>query len=96
MNSSSKSQSNLSKVVGLRYVPGEGVPTVVLQAEGVWAEQVLSSRDPLRGPAVIKDAALVERLMQLPNSAPISSDLFAPVAAILVHVLAVAAAHKGK
>lgn len=86
-------KADLNKVVGLRYTPGEGVPTVVLQAEGVWAKQVLAARDPLRGPAVVKDSALVEKLMQLPTDAPISPDLYAPVAAILVHVLAVASSH---
>lgn len=85
-----------TKIVGLRYVPGEGIPTVILQAEGVWAKQVLAARDPVRGPAVIRNPALVERLLQLPVDAPISPDLFAPVAAILAHVLAVASTHKGK
>ncbi len=89
-------QTHKNKVVGLSYKPGEGLPTVILKAEGTWADQTLAARDPLRGPAIVQDKELVERLMQLPVHADITPDLFKPVAAILVHVLAVASAQKGK
>ena len=85
------------RVVGLGYVPGEGLPQVVLKGSGPLAEQLLGARragGP--APAVVKNEALLESLYRLPLDSAIGPELFHAVAAILAHVLAVDARHQEK
>ena len=82
------------RVVGLAYHAEEGPPRVILKASGPLAEQVLAARDPLRGPQVVRNEALLQSLYRLPLDSSIGPELFHVVAAILAHVFAVDAARK--
>lgn len=78
--------SELKKVVGLKYQPGEGVPQVMVKASGAAADELLRRRDALDGPPVVEDRALAEQLYRLPMDAQIGPELFELVAALLAHV----------
>jgi flagellar biosynthesis protein len=78
--------SELKKVVGLKYDPGEGVPQVIVKGAGVAADALLRSREALGGPPVVHDSALAEQLYRLPMEAPIGPELYELVAALLAHV----------
>ena len=78
--------SELKKVVGLKYEPGEGVPQVMVKASGAAADVLLRRRDALDGPPLVEDRALAEQLYRLPMDAPIGPELFELVAALLAHV----------
>jgi type III secretion system FlhB-like substrate exporter len=77
-----------ARIVGLKYEAGDGVPQVVLKAQGELAEAVLLARRraPEAAP-VVRDAALLEKLYRLPVDAPIGTELFRAVAVLLAHVL---------
>ncbi|MEE8058577.1 MAG: EscU/YscU/HrcU family type III secretion system export apparatus switch protein [Pseudomonadales bacterium] len=78
------------RVIGLKYRPHEGVPTVVLKGAGRTADDVLNEAERLgAGPPVVKDEALLDRLYRLPVDVAIDPDLFELVAILLVHVYAV-------
>ena len=77
------------KVVGLSYVPGSGLPKVVVKGHGELAERILEYRKTLAGPPVVKDEKLCRQLYKLPMEAEISPDLFELVAMLLVHVFAI-------
>jgi flagellar biosynthesis protein len=77
------------KVVGLAYEPEPGaLPQVVVKGCGEMAERILHERDWLTGPALVKDAALVDQLYRLPMDGAIGPDLFQLVAQLLSHVFA--------
>jgi flagellar biosynthesis protein len=78
-----------SKVVGLAYQHGEGLPKVVVKGCGDAAEAILRERDWLRGPAVVRDPKLAEQLFRLPLEGPIGPELFQLVAILLTHVFAI-------
>jgi type III secretion system FlhB-like substrate exporter len=82
-------QAERKRVVGLKYEPGEGLPQVVVKGSGEMAESILRRRDPVNGPMVVKDAALLEQLYRLPMDAQIGPELFHLVAALLAHVFSV-------
>jgi type III secretion system FlhB-like substrate exporter len=82
-------QVERKRVVGLKYEPGEGLPQVIVKGAGEMAETILRKRDPVNGPMIVKDAALVEQLYRLPMDAAIGPELFQLVAALLAHVFAV-------
>jgi type III secretion system FlhB-like substrate exporter len=84
-----------SKVVGLKYEQGAGLPQVIVKGSGKMAEAILSRRDPVNGPVVVKDAQLLEQLYRLPMDAQIGPELFHLVAALLAHVFAVEQKLKG-
>lgn len=77
------------KVVGIAYEPGKGLPRVVVKGNGPMAEQILRNRDPVEGPALVKDPLLLQQLYRLPMDAEIGPELFQLVAALLAHVFAV-------
>lgn len=84
-----------SKVVGLRYEQGTGLPQVIVKGSGKMAEEILRRRDPVDGPVVVKDKQLLEQLYRLPMDAQIGPELFQLVAALLAHVFAVEQKLKG-
>jgi flagellar biosynthesis protein len=77
------------KVVGLQYEPGKGLPQVILKGSGYLAEEILRRRDPVKGPQVIQDKQLLDKLYRLPIDAEIGPDLFHVVAILLSHVFAI-------
>lgn len=84
------SDSSVSKVVGLKYEPGSGLPKVILKGHGRAAEEILNKKAELvDGPQIVNDEKLLEQLYRLPIDAEIGPDLFQLVAAVLVHVYAV-------
>lgn len=74
-----------TKIVGLKYTKGEGLPKVIVKGSGKRAEEILSARGS-EGPIVVKDKKLAEQLYRLPIDAEIGRDLFELVAILLVHV----------
>ncbi len=83
------------RVVGLRYEPEEGLPEVILKGAGPLAEELLRQRGP-RGPAVVKDEALLDALYRLPLDSAIGPELFQAVAALLAHIFAVEGKMRGE
>ena len=78
-------------LVGLRYEPARGLPSVVLKANGERAEAILARRPALTSAPVVRDAELARALYRLPIDAPIRRELFTAVAAVLVHVFSIEA-----
>ena len=78
--------TDLKKVVGLKYEPGEGPPQLIVKGSGAAADELLRRRDALGGPPVVQDGALAEQLYRLPMQASIGPELFELVAALLAHV----------
>jgi flagellar biosynthesis protein len=83
----SRPMSAPTKVVGLSYTPGEGLPQIMLKGVGPVAEELLS-RGAHAGTPVVHDRDLVERLFRLPMESEIGPELFRIVAVVLAHVLA--------
>jgi len=77
------------KVVGLSYVPGDGLPKIVVKGHGEMAEHILEYRRKINGPPLVKDEKLCKQLYKLPMEAKISPDMFELVAMLLVHVFAI-------
>ena len=84
------------QVVGLKYEVGQGLPQVILKGSGEMADAILRKRDLVNGPAVVKDAPLVQQLYRLPIDAEIGPELFHLVATVLAHVFAVEESLKGR
>jgi type III secretion system FlhB-like substrate exporter len=82
------SSPDIKRVVGLRYVPEEGLPQVILKGSGPLAEALLERRDRHAGPQVVRNEALLQSLYRLPIDSAIGPDMFRIVAAILAHVFA--------
>jgi flagellar biosynthesis protein len=76
-----------SKVVGLAYEPGVGLPHIVLKGSGEVADEILKQGRELGAP-VVHNKELVERLFRLPTDSDIGPELFRVVAVILAHVFA--------
>lgn len=87
--------SEIRKIVGLKYDPGEGVPQVIVKGAGAAADELLRSREALGGAPVVHDAALAEQLYRLPMEAPIAPELYELVAALLAHVFSLEQAAEG-
>lgn len=83
------SDKEIKKVVGLKYTPGEGLPTVILKGSGKIADEILKSRNALNSHKVIENDELVKKLYRLPIDAEITSDLYDVVAIVLSHVFSV-------
>lgn len=84
--------SELVRIVGLKYEPGDGAPQVILKASGELAEEVLRRRRRAAEAApVVKNEALLEQLYRLPVDGQIGAELYRAVALLLAHVLAVEA-----
>jgi flagellar biosynthesis protein len=77
----------LTKVVGLAYEPGEGLPQVMLKGVGPVAEELIARRRSAGAP-VVRNSELVERLFRLPMDSEIGPELFRIVAVVLAHVFA--------
>ncbi|MCX7274083.1 MAG: EscU/YscU/HrcU family type III secretion system export apparatus switch protein [Burkholderiales bacterium] len=77
-----------TRVVGLRYEPGEGLPEVILKGSGPLASELLAQRGR-DAPPVVRDEALLEALYRLPVDSTIGPALFQAVAVLLSHVFAV-------
>ncbi len=75
-------------MVGLRYVPEEGLPQVILKGSGPLAEALLKRRDRHVGPQIVRNEALLQSLYRLPLDSAIGPDMFRIVAVILAHVFA--------
>ena len=80
------------KAVGLRYDPGQGLPHLVFKGVGPVADEAIRRSVQGRGPLLVRDEQLVDRLYRLPLEAPIGADLFQAVAIVMAHVLALDAA----
>lgn len=79
-----------SRVVGLAYEPGQGLPRVVLKGSGELAQQIVAEGGKLRyNLPVVQDEKLLDALFRLPTDAEIGPELFEMVAALLAHVYAV-------
>lgn len=91
----SSDRAKPKQVVGLKYEVGQGLPQVILKGSGEMADAILRGRDLVAGPAVVKDAGLVQQLYRLPIDAEIGPELFHLVATVLAHVFAVEASLKG-
>lgn len=83
------------RVVGLKYVPAEGLPQVILKGVGPLAEEVLQRGRLRPGAKIVKNAALLQSLYRLPVEAHIGPELFHVVAVLLAHVFALEAKMKG-
>ncbi len=83
-------------MVGLSYVPGKGLPKVVLKGSGPLAEEILKQRGSAPLPTLIKNEALLQQLYRLPIDAEIGPELYQIVAIILVHVFAVEEMTRGE
>jgi flagellar biosynthesis protein len=79
---------SIKRVVGLRYVPEEGLPQVILKGSGPLAETLLKRRDRHLGPQVVRNEALLQSLYRLPLDSAIGPETFHLVAVILSHVFA--------
>lgn len=88
-------QNTVKKVVGLQYEVGEGLPQLILKGQGKAADEIVRSVDPLNGPKIVKDEALLKQLYRLPMDAEIGPELFHMVAMLLAHVFAVEEKRKG-
>ena len=84
-----KEDLSIKRVVGLKYEIGEGLPQVILKGSGKLADDILSHRNAIRGPPVVKDEKLLDALYRLPVDAEIGPELFELVAILLVHVYAI-------
>jgi len=82
-------QNQDKTVVGLKYIPGEGLPQVILKGRGETAERMLQARTPWSGPPVVQDKQLAEQLYRLPIDSQIGPELFQIVALLLAHVFAI-------
>jgi type III secretion system FlhB-like substrate exporter len=80
-------EKNLSRAVGLRYLPEGGPPSVVLKSAGRSVEPVLDRARRI-GVPIVQDERLLDSLYRLPTDAAIGRELFELVAALLVHVYA--------
>lgn len=79
-----------NKVVGLKYRPGDGVPSVILKGIGGNAEQILSEANALtKPPVVVRNKELVEQLYRLPTDASITPELYELVALVMAHVFSI-------
>jgi|GEM_PF-1409435 len=81
---------DISRVVGLAYDPGEGLPRVVLKGSGKLAQTIVGEAGNRRHEVpVVQDEKLVEALFRLPTDTEIGPELFEMVALLLAHVYAV-------
>lgn len=91
-----ETKTDLKKVVGLHYKPGEGLPKVIVKGSGEQAEKILEKQKTLRSPLVVKDKELLQQLYRLPMDAEIGKELFELVALLLVHVYSIEEKIKGE
>jgi type III secretion system FlhB-like substrate exporter len=80
---------NENKVVGLKYEPGEGVPTVILKGSGETADSIIELAKKIKGPEIVEDKELLKKLYRMPIDAEISPELYDLVALVLAHVFTV-------
>lgn len=85
-----------TRVVGLQYIPENGLPTVIVKGAGPMAEKLLRSTLNVQGPRLVRDPELLEQLYRLPIDSAIDPSLFQMVAAVLTHVFAVNEKMKGQ
>lgn len=78
-----------TRLVGIKYEPGEGLPRIIVKGSGKAAEEMLNKRSVLSGPKVFKNKELVDKLFRLPIDAEISEDTFQLVAVLLAHVFSI-------
>lgn len=80
----------ITRVVGLQYEPGEGLPQVIVKGSGQLANEMIEKARKLSsGPQIVKDEALLQQLYRLPMEAEIGSELFQLVAILLAHVFSI-------
>jgi type III secretion system FlhB-like substrate exporter len=76
------------RVVGVSYELGDLAPTVVLKSAGCGAQAVLeAAKRTSDGPAVVRDAALVDQLYRIPIDSAVGRELFPVLATLLAHVV---------
>lgn len=76
------------KLIGIGYDPAtDAAPTIVLKGAGNEAESALAEARRFGGIPIVSDAQLVQKLYRLPVDAPVGRDLFAAMAALLIHVV---------
>lgn len=90
-----QAMSKTKRVVGLGYTPEEGLPVIVLKAVGPRVDQLVGKTLNASGPRLVRDAALLDRLYQLPVDAAIDPSMFQLVASLLIHVFAMNEKLKG-
>lgn len=76
----------IKRVVGLKYIPQEGPPKVILKGAGKTAREVIDQAKELAEHKIVQDTKLLDQLFRLPVDAPIDADLFQLVAVLLVHI----------
>ncbi|MGD9364169.1 MAG: EscU/YscU/HrcU family type III secretion system export apparatus switch protein [Desulfobacteraceae bacterium] len=76
----------IKRVVGLKYIPREGPPKVILKGAGKTAREVIDQARELAEHKIVQDKKLLDQLFRLPVDAPIDADLFQLVAVLLVHI----------
>ena len=82
----------IDKVIGLSFdVDAASVPTVVLKGSGEAAAAVVADALQAANIPVVKDPALLQALYRVPVDHPIGRELFPVMAALIAHVLSVAA-----
>ena len=89
--SDAREKTEDKRIIGLKYELGEGLPQVIVKANGKAVDDILRKRNLVTGPPVVKDQALLEQLYKLPMDAQIGPELFHLVASLLAHVFAVEA-----
>lgn len=82
------SKKRLSRVVGLQYDIGDGLPKVIIKGSGIHAEKIIDEGKRINRKSIIRDEKLLNQLYQLPMEGEIGSELFEVVAALLIHVYA--------
>ena len=89
-------ETDLLRVVGLKYEPGEGLPQLIFKASGEHAEEVLlRRRHSAHAAPVMKNEALLAQLYRLPIDGQIGPELYRAVAVLLAHVFEVEMQLKG-
>lgn len=83
------SNSDIKKVVGLKYTPGEALPRLILKGSGKIADEILKDRNTLNSSKVVMNKDLVNKLYRLPIDAEISQDVYEVVAIILAHIFSI-------
>ena len=83
-----------NKVVGLKYEPDQGVPTIILKGQGESAENIIKLAKQIDGPKVVEDKELLKKLYRMPIDAEISPELYDLVALVLAHVFTIEQQYK--
>jgi type III secretion system FlhB-like substrate exporter len=80
----------IRKLVGVAFDPQcDAAPAVIVKGAGAEADAAIEQARREAETPIVKDAALVDALYQLPLDSPVGKELFPVMAALLVHVITV-------